>query len=287
MGRAQPKLCLAALALLAAAPLAVRAEAPEAPTFDVRTADTALVGAGLWVTSVGLAAQIDRWAETPACRASVDPATGLCDVGRIFVIDRPGFRHYWRGADEASDVLLLSLLTTPFAYAGLRSGLDGGLDASAEAFGRSAAVSFQALGAVALSTGLLKLIVRRPRPLTYDSRFAREERFDGDARLSFPSGHTSMAFGSATLLAVMAHEEIEDPGLRVAVMASGFGAAAATGYLRIAARKHFLTDVLAGAALGAGVAGLVAGLQLADGSEAASAGAPAPGRFHLGWGGTF
>lgn len=250
-----------------------------------------LVGAGLWVTSIGVAAQVDRWSETPACRAEPDPDTGVCDAAGIFLLDRPTFRHHWRGADEASDVLLVTMLAGPFAYAGARAGLDDRLDQPLDTFGRSAAVSFQALGAVALATGILKLIVRRPRPLTYDPAFSREERFDGDARLSFPSGHTSIAFGSATLLAVMAHEEIADPSLKAAVIASGFGAASAVGYLRIAARKHFLTDVLAGAALGAGVAGLVAGIQLADdGADPAesSAGAGHPvSTFHFGWGGTF
>lgn len=293
-GRARPARVVslaAVLALQATRPYAAIAQAPDGPTFDVATVDTALLGAGLWLTSIGVAAQIDRWAETPACRGEPDAETGLCDTAGIFVLDRPTFRHHWRGADEASDVLLLTMLTSPFAYSGIRAGLDDRLDEPLDTFAGSSAVSFQALGAVALATGIVKLIVRRPRPLTYDASFSREERFDGDARLSFPSGHTSMAFGSATLLAVMAHQEIADPGLKAAVIASGFGAASAVGYLRIAARKHFLTDVLAGAALGAGVAGLVAGIQLADDAPdpaAEEVGASQPASvFHFGWGGTF
>jgi membrane-associated phospholipid phosphatase len=265
-------------------PGAARAQAPSGPTFDVDVADTALVGVGLWITGLGLGAQARRFDGTPACRTEPGP-DGLCDERRIFVLDRPTYGHRWPAAAPASDVLLLGLLAAPLGYAGVRAAADGRLDQPAETFGRSAAVSVEALGAVLVATNVLKLIVRRPRPLTYDAGFTRERRFEGDARLSFPSGHTSLSFGAATVLAVMLSEEVEDDGLKAAGIAAAYGVATVVGYLRVATRRHFLTDVLAGAALGTGLAYAVAAPQLA--SDDAGSGDGSGGGFTFGWGGTF
>lgn len=273
------------LALVASS---ARGQAPSGPTFDVDIADTTLAGLGLWVTGLGIGAQAMRWEGTPACRSAPRGSAELCDRDRIFALDRPAFAHSWRAADAASDVLLMAMLVSPFAYSTGRAVLDDRLEEPGRTLGQSAAVSFQALGAVLLATTILKLVVRRPRPLTYDARFSREERFDGDARLSFPSGHTSMAFAAASLTSIMIHEEVADPGVRAAGIAGAFGAAALVGYFRIAARKHFSTDVLAGALLGGGLAALVAWPRLADDEgRSRGDGSSGGGSFRLGWGGTF
>lgn len=270
-------------ALFIAIPSA-RAQAPAGPTFDVDIADTALLGLGFWAVGLGVGAQDHRFTGTAACRRDVGPEQ-LCNPDRIFVLDRPTYGHRWRGAAPASDVLLLGMLASPVGYAGIRVAADGRVEQPAETFGRSAAVSVQALGAVLLATNVLKLVVRRPRPLTYDPEFRLEKRLEGDARLSFPSGHTSMAFGAATVLSVMIAEETTDPGVRAAGIGAAFGAATLVGYLRIAARRHFLTDVLAGAALGAGLAYLVAGTQLAE--DDGAAGEDGASGFRFAVGGTF
>lgn len=73
----------------------------------------------------------------------------------------------------------------------------------------------------------------------------RRERPDGNARNSFPSGHTATAFMCATLL----HKEYGEtvsPWISVA----GYGLAVTTGLCRIEANRHFCSDVLAGAAIG-------------------------------------
>ncbi|MFM7194919.1 MAG: phosphatase PAP2 family protein [Bacteroidota bacterium] len=68
---------------------------------------------------------------------------------------------------------------------------------------------------------------------------------------SFPSGHTAQAFLSATFL----HRELRSPQYadlsgRNWLIAGGYVAAATTGTLRIMNNAHWLTDVLAGAAIG-------------------------------------
>lgn len=65
-------------------------------------------------------------------------------------------------------------------------------------------------------------------------------RPDGSDNKSFYSGHTSTAFTSAGVVCVI---EKDQCGLAL-------GLAATTGYLRIAADKHWLSDVVVGAAAG-------------------------------------
>lgn len=75
-------------------------------------------------------------------------------------------------------------------------------------------------------------------------RTVKEERPDQSDNLSFPSGHTSIAFTNAALL----YYEYKDSNLWYA--SSGFLFATATGVLRIANNKHYTSDVLAGAGIG-------------------------------------
>jgi membrane-associated phospholipid phosphatase len=72
----------------------------------------------------------------------------------------------------------------------------------------------------------------------------KEERPDQSDDLSFPSGHTSIAFTNAALL----YYEYKDSNVWYA--SSGFLFATATGVLRIANNKHYTSDVLAGAGIG-------------------------------------
>lgn len=75
-------------------------------------------------------------------------------------------------------------------------------------------------------------------------RIVQRERPYGNEFKSFPSGHTSTAFVAAEFL----HQEYGhlSPWISVA----GYATAAATGYMRLYNDQHWLSDVLAGAALG-------------------------------------
>lgn len=91
----------------------------------------------------------------------------------------------------------------------------------------------RALGAAYVAVGALKLAVRRTRP-------------DGGS-YSFPSGHTAGAFAIAPVLADHFGRKVGYPAYALAVM---------TGLGRLEDRRHYLSDVVFGAALGtaAGVA---------------------------------
>ncbi len=73
----------------------------------------------------------------------------------------------------------------------------------------------------------------------------RERRPNGEDRLSFPSGHTSLAFAFGTVVA------IEHPWY-VGIL--GLGIASFIGYSRIVNNAHWLHDVVGGMTIGASYA---------------------------------
>ena len=73
----------------------------------------------------------------------------------------------------------------------------------------------------------------------------------GDDRMcSFPSLHTACAFAGATFATYTYARYNPDSKYKWGVAAASYTMAATTGALRIVAGKHFLTDVITGAAIG-------------------------------------
>lgn len=113
-----------------------------------------------------------------------------------------------------------------------------------------------------------KHAVRRPRPYTYDRR---EGKVDDD--LSFYSGHTTMV-AATSIFTARSLDLTGDIGRGGRAAAYG-GAAlltATVGTLRVAAGKHYPSDVLVGAVVGAAIGWLVP--ELHRGSDAS----PSAGR---------
>ncbi len=103
----------------------------------------------------------------------------------------------------------------------------------------------------------MKFAVRRPRPYSYDPDTTVGDPTAEEARLSFFSGHTSTTFALATAYAYLF--QVRHPRSRwvAPVWVLGLSLASVTGVARVEAGKHFWTDVLAGAAVGAAVGLLV------------------------------
>lgn len=99
------------------------------------------------------------------------------------------------------------------------------------------------IGVGGVLTQALKYSINRPRPaVTYPDILAYESETD----LSFPSGHTSLAFSAATALCLKYPKWY--------VIAPSCLWACSVGYSRMNLGVHYPSDVLAGAVLGAGSA---------------------------------
>lgn len=123
--------------------------------------------------------------------------------------------------------------------------------------GRAFPVDFLIISeAVAVSTLLnqtTKIILARERPFVHG--MSEEDRkktvLPLDNNVSFYSGHTALSFTLAAAAGTVASLR----GYRLAPLVWGslMPLAAATGYLRIAADKHYFTDVVTGAIIGTAV----------------------------------
>jgi hypothetical protein len=92
---------------------------------------------------------------------------------------------------------------------------------------------------------VIKVAVARERPFV---RFGSEVAISTDNNLSFPSGHSSLGFAITASAGMICHwrRYWTEPY----VWGSGIALSVTTEYLRMAADKHYFTDVLLGGAMG-------------------------------------
>jgi membrane-associated phospholipid phosphatase len=99
------------------------------------------------------------------------------------------------------------------------------------------------LGVNGIATEVLKEAVKRPRP---HSTYPDIVSYSTETTLSFPSGHTSDAFATATALSLRYPQWY--------IIAPSYVWACSVGYSRMNLGVHYPSDVLAGAILGSGCA---------------------------------
>lgn len=102
-------------------------------------------------------------------------------------------------------------------------------------------LSAEALIDSAIVEGALKEITQRARPA---DGVERSEFFDGGT--SFPSGHSTQVWAVATVVA-------NEYKHRRAVQVAAYGVATAVSVARFTGQKHYISDVVAGSALGYGI----------------------------------
>ena len=259
----------AAFAAGVLAPRTARAEEPARIVVD-RTASLAVTAAlgGAWVTSELLKGEL----APSACR--------VCDSNAFDDAVRGALR--WSNTDAAattSDLFGYGLV--PLAGIGA---LYATRETDEEFLDDVLIVAEATVGAGALVQST-KFLVGRQRPFVHalapnDPGPARNT---ADDNLSFYSGHTSVTVALGTSVAMLATLR----GHRAApwLWATGLAAGLATGFLRIAADRHYASDVLTGAAVGAGVGAAVPWFHAARSAEpsAMPALAVAPGGLTLTW----
>jgi membrane-associated phospholipid phosphatase len=174
------------------------------------------------------------------------PSCAPCDPVTLPGVDRWALRSVSQSTDAASDLVLAGVagFTAVAALRGLPSGQWRG----------TFVVLANATSWTAASTEWLKVLVRRKRPVLYTSD-AVTAATDPESQQSLPSLHASLAFAAATSYLVIARRQHLPHRTRNSILlyAGAVGVAA----LRVAAGKHFPTDVLAGAALGSGIGWVV------------------------------
>ena len=169
----------------------------------------------------------------------------LCDDSGLNALDRP-FAGTWEPSwARASDAGLGALLVGAYATLALAEGPGNALN-------DTVVVAESWMVATALSV-LTTAATRRPRPYVYGDAAPLEDRQLGDGALSFFSGHTASAFALAVSFAETVRRIDPDSGLYWVALGVGLAGAAFVGTARIAAGKHFPSDVLVGALVGSSV----------------------------------
>ena len=128
-------------------------------------------------------------------------------------------------------------------------------DVSSEATFQAFLVTTQSLSAAVATTSVLKYLIARKRPGIARSCSNNDPfKCPETENLSFPSGHTTVAFTAAFSTCVN-HKHLAFYGDGTANQLPCYlslGAATATGLLRVVGARHYGTDVLAGAVIGFG-----------------------------------
>lgn len=159
----------------------------------------------------------------------------------VFVLDRPFIFPYSEPATIASEVTQYLSFLSPLALMSVtpkEEWFSLGL-----MYGAASALSFGA-------RQILKLSVERGRPYLLDANTPISVVNSPDSFRSFPSGHTIMAFTGASFLTTVLLQKQTEQSLKIPLIIASVLLATATGVLRVTSGNHYMTDVLAGAAIG-------------------------------------
>lgn len=228
----------AAVALVAlAAPPAARAEPPPLE-YDVKR-DVAITASA---AALYLSLELLKGSLAPTrCR--------FCDPNSLDASARNALVWgYGNDAKRASDLLAIALPAGALAHQLLAARAAGD---TSEGWVDGLIIAEAAVLAMDLNQ-IVKYSVGRQRPFVHYGNWSEPDRApDPDDNLSFYSGHTTFTFAVAAAAGTVSSMR----GYPSAPWVWGVGMtlAATTGYLRIAADKHYLTDVLVGAGTGIAV----------------------------------
>ena len=183
-----------------------------------------------------------------------------CDVDDVNDLDAITIDLYSEGANIASHVGLIALPT-----AAITLSLAGALkQKDYPSLVEDLTIFIEAM----LVTGMLQQIVRhaydRPRPYMYqfDADDSKRKHNDEDTA-SFYSGHTALSFTAAVAMSYLFSKRHARATLAKSLVWSvSLAVAASVGVLRVVAGQHFISDVLAGAVIGASTGLLVPALHL-------------------------
>ena len=160
------------------------------------------------------------------------------DKSTVNDLDRALMTRYNATLDKTATIIDIALIAAPSltAFSG-----EGRIGTTAVMYAETFALAWGA-------KEILKHTIERSRPYLYYDNPPEEKKDDWEK--SFPSGHTTVAFASAVFTSYTFRKYNPESPWRLPVTIGVYTLAAATAALRIMSGSHFLTDVLAGAALG-------------------------------------
>lgn len=167
----------------------------------------------------------------------------------VWVIDRFATQNWSLPAQKASDFCMFGAMALPvvlLADPSVRKNIpEVGL------------MVFETYLCTSALTNLTKNLVHRNRPFVYNPAVAMDKKLDSDANRSFFSGHTSLTAASTFMTAKIYSGYHPNSTYKPYIWATAAAIPALTGYLRVKGGKHYLSDVIIGYLVGAGIGILV------------------------------
>jgi membrane-associated phospholipid phosphatase len=175
-----------------------------------------------------------------------------CNPDDLNPIDKPFAGNYDERWSDATDVALWTMFVAPWPMLWIDNSF-------LNAVNDITIIYESALTALALS-GLATLSASRPRPFVYGTKAPEDVRTSPNGALSFVSGHTTLAFALSTSTFWTIYRRHGSGPYAWTTLGVGTAVASFVGVGRVAAGKHFPTDVLTGAAVGGAVGTLIPAL---------------------------
>ncbi len=179
------------------------------------------------------------------------------DSSKVNSIDSLTINNYSPNSAKASDILIYSLLVSPFAV----NLIDN------NNYGAESLIIFETISIAAALNNIVKYAVSRPRPYIYSGKASQEEIDNRDSHLSFFSGHSTLAFATAVSLSTIMSDRFEKTWQKSLIWGVPLLTASTIAYLRVRAGKHFISDVFVGSLVGASIGWLVPYLHKKTGGQ--------------------
>jgi len=203
-------------------------------TLDV-TRESIIFGSAIGFGIIGLTVNDDIVPFT------IDEINAL-DRNDVNTFDRSATYNWSLAAANASDILATALILSPALLAFSEDVRND--------FTPVLTMYFQTLILAEALPLTLKGITQRTRPFVYNEDAPLDEKQTQNAKRSFFSGHTSVAFAMAVFLSTVYGDYHPNSKWKPVVWGSSLLVASMVGYLRYAAGKHFPTDIITGALIG-------------------------------------
>jgi len=167
------------------------------------------------------------------------------DPNDVWKFDRWVTRQYSTSAKKGSDLALYGSFALPLIFL-----MD---NTTRNDFGKIGLISLEALLINHSLTNITKTTVKRPRPYLYNTEVRPILHLEKTDQYSFFSGHTSTTAALAFLSAQLHSDYYPDSKAQPIIWGLAAAIPAYTGIQRMRAGKHFLSDVLLGYVVGAGI----------------------------------